>query len=112
MSKEVADAASREGLETEFVAEASIRGRETREKIYTATRLPLPASGGVGSGADEPVDRWRGNPENVEAVSNSYQSHLESNGSSFLGELLRFKRPLVLAVGVIAILGVLSLLTI
>ena len=112
MSKEVADAAALEGLKPEFVAEVSITGRETRERIYTVTRLPLPASGGVGSGADEPVGRRRGHPENVEAVSNSYQSHLESNGSSFLGELLHFKRSLILAAGVIAIIGVLSLLTI
>ena len=110
MSKEVADAAALEGLKPEFVAEVSIRGRETRERIYTVTPLPLPAGGGVGSGADESLGRWRGNPKNVEAVSRSYQSHLESSGSSVLGEFLHVKRALVLAAGVIVVLGVLSML--
>jgi adenylate cyclase len=112
MSKEVSDAASLEGLEIEFVAEASIRGRETREKIYTAMPPTLPAGEGVGSGADEEVTRWRGNPENVEVVSKSYRTPPEMNGFSVLSEHLNFKRSLALATGVIAILGLLSLLTI
>ena len=110
MSKEVADAASLEGLETEFVAEASIRGRETREKIYTATRLTLPNRESVGSGADERMSKWRGNPENVEAVSRSYRTDLEINGFSVLSERLNLKRSLALATGAIAILGLFSLL--
>ena len=77
-----------------------------------ATGLTLPTHKSAGSGADEKVIRWRGNPENVEVVSKSYRTSPEMNGFSVLSEHLNFKRSLALATGVIAVLGLLSLLTI
>jgi|GEM_PF-1859219 len=102
-------------LPSEDLPDVSIRGREGSidlVKIYMARGLTLPAHKSAGSGADERVSSWRGNPENVEVVSKSYRIHIESNGFSFPSELLNFKRPMALATGVFAVLGLLYLLTI
>ena len=105
ISEEIAEAASREGLETQFIGEVSIKGRETREKIYTARRPTLSSHLHAGSAASEQKTRWYGNPENVESVSRNYRVHGEVNGLDFSGKHLNFKRYLALAAGVSAVVG-------
>ena len=108
MTKQVADAVLLEGIETEFVAKAVIKGRETREEIYTPTRLTLTDHLAPGSSANKGAAKWAGNPENVEVLSRNYRSAGESSSFDVLGQHIGFKRPVAIAAVAIAVLGFLS----
>ena len=108
VTKQVADAVLLEGIETEFVAEAAIKGRETREEIYTPTQLTLTDHPAPGSSANKGTARSAGNPENVEVLSRNYRSPGESSSFDVLGQHIGFKRPVAIAAAAIAVLGFLS----
>ena len=109
MSKEVADAVLLEGLETEFVAEAAIKGRETREKIYTLASLKLPDQ--LVTSANKGAARWAGNPQNVEVLSRHYRNPDNSGGFGFLHEYIGLKRPVAVIAAAATVLGLLFWLT-
>ena len=109
MSKEVADAVLLDGLETEFVAEAAIHGRETREKIYTLASLKLP--GHLVTSANKETARWAGNPQNVEVLSRHYRNPDNSGGFGFLHEHIGLKRPVAVTAVAATVLGLLFWLT-
>lgn len=109
MSKEVADAVLLEGLETEFVAEAAIKGRETREKIYTLASLKLPDQ--LVTSANKGAARWAGNPQNVEVLSRHYRNPDNSGGFGFLHEHIGLKRPVAVIAVAATVLGLLFWLT-
>ena len=109
MSKEVADAVLLEGLETEFVAEAAIKGRETREKIYTLASLKLPDQ--LVTSANKGAARWAGNPQNVEVLSRHYRNPDSSGGFGFLHEHIGLKRPVAVIAVAATVLGLLFWLT-
>ena len=109
MSKEVADAVLLEGLETEFVAEAAIKGRETREKIYTLASLKLPDQ--LVTSANKGAARWAGNPQNVEVLSRHYRNPDNSGGFGFLHEHTGLKRPVAVIAVAATVLGLLFWLT-
>ena len=109
MSKEIADAALLEGLETEFVAEATIKGRETREKIYTLANSTL--SGHLAATANIGTARWAGNPENVEVLSRNYRNSDGSGGFSFLSGHMGFTRSVAVIAVATTVLGLLYWLT-
>ena len=109
MSKEVADAVLLEGLETEFVAEAAIKGRETREKIYTLASLKLPDQ--LVTSANKGAARWAGNPQNVEVLSRHYGNPDNSGGFGFLHEHIGLKRPAAVIAVAATVLGLLFWLT-
>jgi class 3 adenylate cyclase len=109
MSKEIADAALLEGLETEFVAEATIKGRETREKIYTLANSTL--SGHLAASANIGTANWAGNPENVEVLSRNYRNSDGSGGFSFLSGHMGFTRSVAVIAVATTVLGLLYWLT-
>ena len=109
MSKEVADAVLLEGLETEFVAEAAIKGRETREKIYTLASLKLPDQ--LVTSTNKGTARWAGNPQNVEVLSRHYRNPDNSGGFGFLHEYIGLKRPVAVIAAAATVLGLLFWLT-
>lgn len=109
MSKEVADAVLLEGLETEFIAEAAIKGRETREKIYTLASLKLPDQ--LVTSANKGAARWAGNPQNVEVLSRHYRNPDNSGGFGFLHEYIGLKRPVAVIAAAATVLGLLFWLT-
>ena len=109
MSKEVADAVLLEGLETEFVAEAAIKGRETREKIYTLASLKLPDE--LVTSANKGAARWAGNPQNVEVLSRHYRNPDNSGGFGFPHEHIGLKRPVAVIAVAATVLGLLFWLT-
>ena len=109
MSKEVADAVLLEGLETEFIAEAAIKGRETREKIYTLASLKLPDQ--LVTSANKGAARWAGNPQNVEVLSRHYRNPDNSGGFGFLHEHIGLKRPVAVIAVAATVLGLLFWLT-
>jgi hypothetical protein len=108
VSKQVADAVLLEGIETEFVAEAAIKGRETREEIFTPTQLTLTDHPAPESSANKGAAKWAGNPENVEVLSRNYRSPGERSSFDVLGQHIGFKRPVAIAAVAIAVLGFLS----
>ncbi len=109
MSKDVADAVLLEGLETEFIAEAAIKGRETREKIYTLASLKLPDQ--LVTSANKGAARWAGNPQNVEVLSRHYRNPDNSGGFGFLHEQIDLKRPVAVIAVAATVLGLLFWLT-
>lgn len=109
MSKEVADAVLLEGLETEFIAEAAIKGRETREKIYTLASLKLPDQ--LVTSANKGAARWAGNPQNVEVLSRHYRNPDNSGGFGFLHEYIGLKGPVAVIAAAATVLGLLFWLT-
>ena len=109
MSKEVADAVLLEGLETEFVAEAAIKGRETRERIYTLASLKPPDQ--LVTSANKGTARWAGNPQNVEVLSRHYRNPDNSGGFGFLHEHIGLKRPAAVIAVAATVLGLLFWLT-